>query len=229
MRQWMPSRKTLIAGSAFAVLIPALNGILAAIDGVPYWAISLIVLSTIVVVLGGIAIFENIRRPYRLHILEGKELIDTIDSWLRDSGLTRGPAQWEGYSQGIRITDDLRNVWIAKEDASNKLIFISARSEGATDTPYFNTIGKTEWAELRYELAIELARFGVFYSIEENPLTVLYWTYLAVDNTLNEAAVLEKVTFIQRADNLVQLLTGKAATVAILNQPSVPDMSGSQT
>ena len=194
MRQWMPSRRTLIAGSAFAVLIPSLNGILAAIDRVPYWAISLVVLTTLVVVLGGIAIFENIRRPYRVHILEGKELIDTIDSWLRDNGFTRGPAQWPGHSQGIIVTDNLRSVWIAKEDTSNKLIFISVRAEEATDTPSFNTIGKTEWAEKQYDLAIELARFGVFYTIEENPLTVLYWTYLAVDNTLNEAAVLEKVT-----------------------------------
>ena len=87
----MPSRRTLIAGFAFAVLVPLLNGILAAIDRVPYWAISLVVLTTLVVVLGGIAIFDNIRRPYRVHILEGKELIDTIDSWLEIMGLHVAP------------------------------------------------------------------------------------------------------------------------------------------
>ena len=225
----MPSRRTLVAQVAVTVLMPTLSGILAALDPVPYWAILLIVLATILIVLAGIAIFEHIRRPYRVQTLEGIDLFNTIDSWLRDNGFTRGPAHWEGYSQGIAVTDDLRKVWIAKEDASNKLIFISARIESAADTAVINTIDATKWAEMKYELLIELARFGAFYEMEEKPFSVVYWTFLAVDSTLNEAAILEKVTFIQRADALVQLVASKAAMIATLNQPLVPHISDSHS
>ena len=94
--------------------------------------------------------------------------------------------------------------------------------------PHFNTISDPQWAKVKYEIAIELAKFGVFYDIQDNPFSVTFSDSLAVDSTLTEASVLEKVTFIQRADALVQLAAGKAATVAILSQPSVPHISNSQ-
>jgi hypothetical protein len=228
MSQWLPSRKEFTAQVILFLLFPISSGVLAGLESVPYWAIVLIVLGTILLGLSSIAVYEHLRRPYRRRILEGKQLIDMIDAWLRDNGYTRGPITLNGYSHGISAQVGGYTVWIAKEDNRNVLAFISGRIEGPVAAPHFDTLDQSGRTNLKYDIAMELARFSVLYSMTDNPLTVAFWTNLAVDETLSEAKVLDRVNFIQSADLLVQLIAGRATGVDLHNQPSTPQTVGSQ-
>jgi hypothetical protein len=113
-------------------------------------------------------------------------------------------------------------MWILKEENRNSLVIGSSRTEGTVQPSILEQLGVHKWADVQYDLALELSRFGVGYSITQAPLTVTYWDNLVVDETLSEARLLAVVVDIQRVDKLVNLIVSKETVSVRLSQPTSP-------
>ena len=229
---WRDLAVEAVVGVAF-LISPIVVGILS--DANPF----IIVLAT-----GGMAVmgmvfiaqYESWRAPFRDRTLRGKELIDAVDGWLRESLYTRGPAELEGYSHAIHVqgSSAKAKVWIGIPVDRNSLHFITARTDAGNDLS--KLVDAAQRIEVTYLIALEVARMGAFYEVADSPYSITSWDVLPVDETVNEAKVLSRVGFIERVDHLIQLVWGKQVTAAVMSTttpsitPSVqstPDIGGS--
>jgi hypothetical protein len=90
-------------------------------------------------------------------------------------------------------------------------------------------LGPEKWESMRYDLALELSRFGVGYSFTESPFGVSFFDTIVVNSSFSETDLLELVQDIERADILVNLIVGKVTTEVTLSQPSTPHIEDFQT
>ena len=204
--------------------VPTSNLILSTVQGESYTFVLLTTLGAIVGILAAVALWESLRRPFRRRVLTGKDLIDTVDIWLREVGYGRRPTEAEGYSHALIASFGSSNVLVAVEPTRNQLLFAAARTQSETDTTLLGGMSAKDQYDLKYEFQLELARFGVFYSVTENPLSITVFVSLTVDESLNEGLVVDRVDFIRRADHLVELLAQRRAVALLLSEPSKPSL-----
>ncbi len=93
------------------------------------------------------------------------------------------------------------------------LTFVTSR--GDVDNTFSTYMTPEQQVQLKYDIALEVARMGAFYATTEDPYSVTIWDTLPVDETLSEAKVVERASFIQRVDHLVQQVYGKHTSAAM--------------
>ena len=218
----LPGWRAFVPELAVLFGIPVFNAVTAIIDGKETSYVLLTTTGLTVLLLVGIASVELLAQPFRHHLLAGKELIDTIDGWLRDAGYGRAPSVMTGYSHTILATHGTLSVYIGIGEGTNMLTFASARQEDQSDTQIISQMTEEEWATLRYDMQLELTRFGTFYQVLDDPFKVTFWTTLSVGEDLNAAQVLDRFIFIARADQLVRLLVQRTVTTVLLTTPNAP-------
>jgi len=223
LRDYVPSKREVVANLLVALGIP---GALAVYSGVKGESVTFIVLTTLgalVLIALLIALVQWIVAPYRNRVLTGKELIQAVDTWLGHLNLKRGSVPLEGYAFGLEVNApnvDMK-AWVGLDDTTNTLVFISGRTD--SQSPLSKYMGSDQLIQMKFEIAMEIARFGAYYRSEESPpsFTIWYWSGLPVDRTLTSANVIEKLDFVGRLDALVMLQMGKHAHAA-LSQPTQP-------
>lgn len=226
MRYWAPSRRELVAEVLAVLALPGFNLASSIIEGRSPSLVVLTTLGTLAIVLAVIAIWEWLSQPRRQRVLVGKELLDTVDVWLRENGYGRAPIVLENYDYALLASRDGVGVYVAVEESRNTLTFVGIRQQDGSST-LLEAMRQQALVDLKYELPYELLRFGAAYQVSEQPnYAIGYFAYLAVDETLTEGKVLEKVEFIRRADGLVNLLAQRRAVADLFIQASLPGAFG---
>jgi hypothetical protein len=228
MRQWMPSKKEWVIEVGLLVAVTALQSVFSIIERWPPPIIILLALTTLLLAAGLVATYEYFRRPSRRRVLQGKELMDTIDAWLRDRGYVRGYVPTEMLDYAMVVTSANCTLWVGIEKQSKSLKLGTGRVETNIESLFLDRLDNFEWAKMQYDLQLELSRVGVDYQIKPRPLSVTFWAELPVDETFSESAVLKEVGNIQRVDRLVQLIVGRAAIPITLSQQATPNMGDTQ-
>jgi hypothetical protein len=88
-------------------------------------------------------------------------------------------------------------------------------------------LGEGAFVQMRFDLNLECARIGAFYRWEqmEYDYTFIYWQTVVADEGLTAGAMMDKLNFVGRCDQLILLLMGKKAhQAATLTQPTNPPM-----
>lgn len=231
MQGWLPSRREIAANLIAALALPAVLVVWNITEGESVTFVALSGLGALSLVLVVISLIQWILSPYRRRTLTGKLLLDKIDEWLRDNGYGRTPVGWQGFSHALIATYGGVNVWIGITSNGSGLTFAATRTEDVNDQPYVQALQEqpTDWFEMRYQVELELARFGAYYSITESPLSLSYWVNLPIDPTLSESNVIDRVDFVRRADRLVSLTFVRTATAVLLRpsttQPNITDFA----
>ena len=201
-RQWVPERRELLAQVIIGVALIVINIIPNIIAGRSFSFILLTTLGVVLLVMAISAVYEYHRQPYRRRTLQGKELIDAVDTWLREDDYARGPIQLEGYSHAIEVSGSRLNAktWIAIEDKMNALLFLSNRTDIADA---MSLMPAEQVTKLKVDLSLEIARMGGYFLSEDNPYTITFFDRLPIDENVNKSKVVDRLWFIQRLDFLV--------------------------
>jgi hypothetical protein len=223
----MPSRRELVAEILVGLAFPTYQLVQSIVSGQSPTYVVLTTLGVAALSMFILAQWEQVRQAFRRRSLAGKELMDTIDVWLRENGFGRQPYTMPGYSHAIVATYGGFTTYVGVEEQRNVLAIAATRAENQDDTATINQMEAGDWVDLKFELEQELAKFGVYYQARDIPYSITIWIPVPVDETLNEARMIERIDFLRRADALVGLIAGRRMTASLFTQtvrPNIPDV-----
>jgi len=226
--EWIPSKRDFIVEGLALLAIPAGSATWNIIDEQSVNIIIAMTLGSFVLVLAAIYFWEALIGPRRRRFSNDREIMNAIDSWLRDSGQARALIAWQGYSQALAVTRLTNTTFIGKIADRDVLIILASRTEGASETPLLDNMKQDEWINFRYDLSAEVSRSGAFYTLTENPFAVTFFDLIAVGRSLTQERFMDRFYFITRVDHLITLLASKHLGLVALRgtvQPPTVDPS----
>ena len=220
MPTWSRSRWVeVVFEVAVLIVLPIWNIIKGIIDDESAWLILVTTLGTLALVLFIIA-GVRLAWPKRRAVLKGKELMDTIDVWLREAGYARGNANpIPNYDRHMYALIDGQYIFLNLMEDRNLLSISASRVASDADDVQLNAMPPKELIDLLYEFRLELIRFGAFVTFNQTgqPFSITEHVNLQIDASFDVARLLDRVEFVRRADTLIQLTAYRRMTASLVS------------
>jgi hypothetical protein len=153
-----------------------------------------------------------------------KEFEDELTAWLRDSGFSvQQQPTMPGVSFTLTATSVERPVTIVRLAKSPGIILQTVVKPSPPHDTVIGAMDDDQSSSLKEDLGIELARFGLGFSLEDIlGQGILLVHPLVVSDTLTQYQFIERVNFVARAILLVQVIVTKHVREAEQRQGTAP-------
>jgi len=216
IEQWIPSRRDLVVQGIVLLGAAVWTGVWAYVAEQPVWVVTLAVLGAVVLALVSLMLVAIVRGPRRVDKQSDHELVqDTIDTWMKRLQFGRREITEPGYSETIIIEHGLP-VNVVKIGKLAARATIHVWSTRVWEQGQYN-LNAVQWSDLRFNILLELARFGIFSRAQDPPYTIVFWVDVPVAG-ITERAVANAVDLIRRADAYIILLWQRETNAVAISQ-----------
>jgi hypothetical protein len=172
--QWRPSRREMAAEVLGTAAISGWTGMWAWLADVEVWVLTLAILGAVLMCLVIILVITLLRGPRGYDKQSDRDLIhETVDHWMQRLKFGRWESsQKPNYSESLLITHSLNNTLLIGKIQDQPLLHVWSSLTWQPGTYNLNDLG---WSNLKHDIALEMARFGIFSSTSENPYQIVFW------------------------------------------------------